>query len=215
MKKTTPSLWSIFAWFILGVVIGAIFKTIIWTGIILGAIGAGGYFTYWLLKRYESKKEEPEPMAQPRHHEERRPEPAPVFDAESEGVALAFNLAKLNQRMRLDPNRDDEVLAKAESVISSVLDILERLAGDSSRAVNKIKIVINALAESYLPELVDPFLRLTPEARQPKRAAVLESLGLLEQKAADVVRLLNEGVTNELDVQAEFLKARFLTKLEA
>lgn len=201
-KSGNRKLWVIFLVVVVALLFASRFESTSSRIIALIVALAFGVWGYFLIMRDTRKSARPEARVQD-------------LTPAQEGIPTAMKLTELNQRMRLDSYRDEEILAKAESVITNVIDILERLAGDSSRAVNKIKIVINSLAESYLPELIDPFLRLTPEARQLKRAAVLESLQLLGQKAADVVRLLDEGVTNELDVQAEFLKARFLSGIEA
>lgn len=113
-----------------------------------------------------------------------------------------------------------EILRRAESLLLRVDALLDTATVQSRRASDPDVMLLDGMAERYVPELVDAlegtvgFLgpTTTPEARERAIANLHAIDAQLDVLARRLDRLENEivtGVTRTLDVHSEFLRTRF------
>lgn len=168
----------------------------------LGAIG--GALAYigidWFTKSKESKQDSPGISD----------EAAPQ-ESVPEYVGYAENLVVLQGQLRSDPYRIDDIVIKAETIISKLMDVLEKINTDVELSKISFAVEVNMIAEDYLPERVlrKSYLQLFPEDREKHVDEVSEMLTTLEQELDTALENIRNRRLSDLDHQARFFKKKF------
>ncbi len=168
----------------------------------LGAIG--GALSYIaidrLTKSKESKPDSPGISA----------EAAPQ-ESVPEYVRYAENLVVLQGQLRSDPYRIDDIVIKAETIISKLMDVLEKINTDVELSKISFAVEVNMIAEDYLPERVlrKSYLQLFPEDREEHVNEVSEMLTTLDQELDTALENIRNRRLSDLDHQARFFKKKF------
>jgi len=115
------------------------------TSLFLGVIGGG--LAYIVIDRVTKSKQSEEDSA------ELSEEAAPK-ETVPEYVRYAENLVVLQGQLRSDPYRIDDIVIKAETIISKLMDVLEKINTDVELSKISFAVEVNMIAEDYLPERV-------------------------------------------------------------
>jgi len=173
-----------------------------WRSLILGAIG--GAAAYIVIDRVTKSKQSEEDSPEP--SEEAAPkETVPEF------VRHAENLVVLQGQLRSDPYRIDDIVIKAETIISKLMDVLEKINTDVELSKISFAVEVNMIAEDYLPERVlrKSYLQLFPEDREEHVDEVSEMLTTLDQELDTALENIRNRRLSDLDHQARFFKKKF------
>lgn len=168
----------------------------------LGAIG--GALSYIVIDRLTKSKESKQDS--PDTSEEAAPkETVPEF------VRHAENLVALQGQLRSDPYRIDDIVIKAETIISKLMDVLEKINTDVELSKISFAVEVNMIAEDYLPERVlrKSYLQLFPEDREEHVDEVSEMLTTLNQELDTALENIRNRRLSDLDHQARFFKKKF------
>ena len=170
--------------------------------LIFGAIG--GAAAYIVIDRATKSKQSEEDSPEP--SEEAAPkETVPEF------VRHAENLVVLQGQLRSDPYRIDDIVIKAETIISKLMDVLEKINTDVELSKISFAVEVNMIAEDYLPERVlrKSYLQLFPEDREEHMDEVSEMLTTLDQELDTALENIRNRRLSDLDHQARFFKKKF------
>ncbi|MCH6559258.1 hypothetical protein IH799_02760 [candidate division KSB1 bacterium] len=171
----------------------------------LGAIG--GALSYIVIDRLTKSKESKQPKQDSPDTSE---EPAPK-ETVPEYVRYAENLVVLQGQLRSDPYRIDDIVIKAETIISKLMDVLEKINTDVELSKISFAVEVNMIAEDYLPERVlrKSYLQLFPEDREEHVDEVSEMLTTLDQELDTALENIRNRRLSDLDHQARFFKKKF------
>ena len=168
----------------------------------LGAIG--GALAYIGLDRLTKSKEPKQDSS------DTSADPAPK-ETVPEYVRYAENLVVLQGQLRSDPYRIDDIVIKAETIISKLMDVLEKINTDVELSKISFAVEVNMIAEDYLPERVlrKSYLQLFPEDREEHVDEVSEMLTTLDQELDTALENIRNRRLSDLDHQARFFKKKF------
>ena len=166
----------------------------------LGAIG--GALSYIVIDRLTKSKEPKQDSTSA--------EPAPK-ETVPEYVRYAENLVVLQGQLRSDPYRIDDIVIKAEIIISKLMDVLEKINTDVELSKISFAVEVNMIAEDYLPERVlrKSYLQLFPEDREEHVDEVSEMLTTLDRELDTALENIRNRRLSDLDHQARFFKKKF------
>ncbi len=172
------------------------------TSLFLGVIGGG--LAYIVIDRVTKSKQSEEDSA------ELSEEAAPK-ETVPEYVRYAENLVVLQGQLRSDPYRIDDIVIKAETIISKLMDVLEKINTDVELSKISFAVEVNMIAEDYLPERVlrKSYLQLFPEDREEHVDEVSEMLTTLDQELDTALENIRNRRLSDLDHQARFFKKKF------
>ncbi len=172
------------------------------TSLFLGVIGGG--LAYIVIDRVTKSKQSEEDSAEP--SEEAAPK-----ETVPEYVRYAENLVVLQGQLRSDPYRIDDIVIKAETIISKLMDVLEKINTDVELSKISFAVEVNMIAEDYLPERVlrKSYLQLFPEDREEHMDEVSEMLTTLDQELDTALENIRNRRLSDLDHQARFFKKKF------
>jgi len=168
----------------------------------LGAIG--GALSYIVIDRLTNSKE-PEQDSSGTSAEAAPKETVPEY------VRYAENLVVLQGQLRSDPYRVDDIVIKAETIISKLMDVLEKINTDVELSKINFAVEVNMIAEDYLPERVlrKSYLQLFPEDREKHVDEVSEMLTTLDRELDTALENIRNRRLSDLDHQARFFKKKF------
>ena len=177
---------------------GLFFQTILAAfvgGVVGGATGA-------LVATYISQKERASAAAE-------KAEVAKRHDPARKTQALLDNLVIVNTNVRTKG-----LSRAAMSAVETIIDALRKLLPEMNEKYrgNDLTWEVNRSAETYLPNIVAPYLELTTPERSTNEAEFVESLGKLKDALEDISRIARENRIGEFSAKAKFLKARFATR---
>jgi hypothetical protein len=119
-------------------------------------------------------------------------------------------LLSINKSIRLDPYLEEGILNKLESIIDKLGNIVPRI--NREHPGSELTFVSNRMITSYLPELLEPYLGLTPNAREGEKEKLLKTLGSLDAEIDNIINLVDQSKVNEFRVQDTFLRHKFQDK---
>ena len=119
-------------------------------------------------------------------------------------------LLSINKSIRLDPYIEEGILKKLELIIDKLGNIVPRI--NREHPGSELTFVSNRMITSYLPELLDPYLGLTPNAREGEKEKLLKTLGSLDAEIDNIINLVDQSKVNEFRVQDTFLRHKFQDK---
>ena len=113
-------------------------------------------------------------------------------------------LRDLNLRVREDPYRDDQIVAKVEQVIDFLSELVPKLA---SKSVSSAKPVVNAVATTHLPNITGSFLRVREDQRAAAAPKVHQSLDSLIERLGKIRDAVDRNDLGAVGVEASVLQA--------
>ena len=116
----------------------------------------------------------------------------------------------MNKKLRLDPYLKKEVLDKFESIADKLGNIVPK--ANREHPGSELTYVVNRMVTNYLPELLDPYLALSPDAREGEITTLMATLNSLETEIDSIIKLIEERKVNEFRVQDTFLRHKFTEK---
>lgn len=120
---------------------------------------------------------------------------------------LLEKLKDLNMKLRIEFGIERAVLEKSEQIIDKLWYLLPELSKNHS--ATELEWVVRKIAKEYLPDLVNKFLKLTPEFRQSNNAATVTALESLLSELVSIEKMVGEHDALKLKGQALYLKERF------
>lgn len=138
------------------------------------------------------------------------PAPAPVEPSEPplpRGERLLLLLPGLQLKIQCDPDRDDAIVGKVSDMIDKLVDLVEPL--NEGFEGGELTFVINRMVESYLPELINPYVDMSGGQKAGKKDEMLALLSELDEELEKARQAVAEGNDSAFSVQARFLKAKF------
>ena len=133
-----------------------------------------------------------------------------VVDTSDPTENLMEHLISLNKKIRLDPYLETEVLKKLESTIDKLGNIVPRT--NHEHPGSELTYVANRMITNYLPELLDPYLGLSSQARKGEISKLLSTLKSLDAEIDNIINLVDQRKVNEFRVQDTFLRHKFHEK---
>jgi len=133
-----------------------------------------------------------------------------VVDTSDPTENLLEQLLSLNKKIRLDPSLEKEVLEKLESIIDKLGKIVPRT--NREHPGSELTYVANRMITNYLPELLDPYLGLSAQARDGETSKLLTTLNSLDAEIDNIINLVDQRKVNEFRVQDTFLRHKFHEK---
>ena len=170
---------------------------IIIIAVIGGLAGIGGLTVYLILRRRgEGNRDSGVAPANP------------VSDAEK----LLDGLVGLNLDLRVEA-APSEVTNKSEEIIDDIMDLLPRANADYRGT--ELTFMVNKLASEYLPNLIRPYLELTPQTRDGHTQGALESLGVISEEIDQMKRQIESQSVNDYKTQEKFTQYKFSSGVRA
>lgn len=123
---------------------------------------------------------------------------------------LLRGLVMFNKKLRLDPFLQEEILEKLEKIVDKLAEIVPR--SNKEHPGSELTYVANRMVTNYLPELLDPYLDLSPQAREGELAKLMKTLHSLEEEIDNIINLVDQRKVNEFRVQDTFLRHKFHEK---
>ncbi len=123
---------------------------------------------------------------------------------------LLEQVLAVNKKIRLDPYLENEVVKKIEDIIDKLGKILARI--NKEYPGTELTYVTNRMVTGYIPELLDPFLALSPQARAGETSKLTDTLNSLESEIDNITDLVDQRKVNEFRVQDTFLRHKFNQK---
>lgn len=116
------------------------------------------------------------------------------------------NLIKLNIKARTKLN-ETVCIEKFEEII----DLIRILSPEiNSRLANsQMAWVINRMDTEYLPKLLDPFIKLSPESRANQQETFLSALSSIQKELEEVLSMLRSSDEDQFNSKAVFIQQRF------
>ena len=133
-----------------------------------------------------------------------------VVDTSDPTESHMNQLLSINKNIRLDPYLEEEILKKLESIIDKLGNIVPRT--NREHPGSELTFVSNRMITSYLPELLDPYLGLTPTARKGEKEKLMKTLDSLDAEIDNIIHLVDQRKVNEFRVQDTFLRHKFQDK---
>lgn len=119
-------------------------------------------------------------------------------------------ILSLNKKLRLDPYLKQEVLDKFEGIADKLGNIIPK--ANREHPGSELTYVVNRMVTNYLPELIDPYLALSADARESETTKLMDTLNSLESEIDNIITLIEERKVNEFRVQDTFLRHKFTEK---
>lgn len=153
--------------------------------IILGVVFAAGFVFagYKLLKKEEI---------------------TPVVNNTQEVVvkSVVEDIVKMNLQLRLKTN-DTEVRAGFENLFDKVIK-LDNLVNDPKN-FSELTVIFNRMTEKYIPNLLNPFLKMEESEQLKNKAVLIESLNTLAEQLEKTEEAFNSADVAELNKMASFI----------
>ena len=74
---------------------------------------------------------------------------------------------------------------------------------------SELTYVVNRMVTNYLPELLEPYVALSSNAREGEIVTLMDTLNSLESEIDSIIKLIEERKVNEFRVQDTFLRHKF------
>lgn len=136
-----------------------------------------------------------------------KPEPAPKQDPRVELAALLNGLVQLNVQIR-EEGLGADVLGRVEGIIDKLRGLLPEI--NQRYPVHELTWTLNQMAREYLQKALRPYMALSPQDREDRRAELLKSLDGVEAEVDNVADLVRGDKMGDFKAKAAFLRARFV-----
>jgi hypothetical protein len=136
-------------------------------------------------------------------------------NSEVELKTIQTNITKLRLDIDQHANRiPDEIMAESENIFSILEEIIPRWKELDS--FGEQKYTINAIITEYFPTVITSYMNLPKSyyrngTKSKAAEDIMEQLGILLKALEEVRDNLYKGVENDIKVQSQFLKDKFIT----
>lgn len=116
--------------------------------------------------------------------------------------SVVEDIVKMNLQLRLKTN-DTEVRAGFENLFDKVIK-LDNLVNDPKN-FSELTVIFNRMTEKYIPNLLNPFLKMEESEQLKNKAVLIESLNTLAEQLEKTEEAFNSADVAELNKMASFI----------
>ncbi|MBW1674640.1 MAG: hypothetical protein JRJ45_13575 [Deltaproteobacteria bacterium] len=116
-------------------------------------------------------------------------------------------LKDLNLAIRIEYGFNTLLRERVELIIDKLWRIVPQV--NKMNPLAELTWVVNKMAKSYLPELIEKYLKLNTEGREKAISETMSALNALEREIDGVIELLESNDEIKFKTQASYLKDKF------
>lgn len=116
--------------------------------------------------------------------------------------SVVEEVVKMNLQLRLKTN-DPEVRNGFENLFDKVIR-LDNLVNDPKN-YSELTVIFNRMTEKYIPNLLNPFLKMEASEQVKNKAVLIESLNTLAEQLERTEEAFNSADVAELNKMASFI----------